>query len=132
MTARRPRALAATLLLCVTAALAGCGSSARAPVAASATGSAGALCRTGLPGQAQDTLALIGRGGPFPYRSDGVVFDNRERRLPAEPRGYYHEYTVTTPGAADRGARRIVTGQGGERYWTADHYASFRRIDPAC
>ncbi|MCX4749111.1 ribonuclease [Kitasatospora sp. NBC_01287] len=90
------------------------------------------VCRTRLPGQARDTLALIGRGGPFPYRTDGVVFDNRERRLPSEPSGYYHEYTVRTPGSADRGARRIVIGQAGEEYWTADHYGTFQRIDTGC
>ncbi|MGE5140311.1 MAG: ribonuclease domain-containing protein [Rudaea sp.] len=83
-----------------------------------------------LPAQARDTLALIRAGGPFPYRQDGIVFQNRERLLPLEPGGYYHEYTVRTPGASDRGARRIITGSGGELYYTADHYASFQRIVP--
>ncbi len=81
-----------------------------------------------LPPEAQATLALIKQGGPFPYRKDGTVFHNRERRLPPQPTGYYREYTVPTPGARDRGARRIVAGGPGEYYYTADHYRSFRRI----
>jgi ribonuclease T1 len=89
-----------------------------------------------LPQAARDTLALIGKGGPFPYRRDGTVFRNFERRLPAQSRGYYREYTVPTPGARGRGARRIVAGAGaggdvrtsGEYYYTDDHYATFRRI----
>lgn len=81
-----------------------------------------------LPREAQYTLALIRRGGPFPYRQDGTIFQNRERRLPIKPRGYYREYTVRTPGERDRGARRIVMGAGGEIYYTADHYESFVRV----
>ncbi|MDD5248814.1 MAG: ribonuclease domain-containing protein [Rhodocyclaceae bacterium] len=81
-----------------------------------------------LPPQARETLRLIESGGPFPYRRDGVVFGNRERRLPMAPRGYYHEYTVPTPGAGDRGARRIIAGAAHERYYTDDHYRTFRRI----
>jgi ribonuclease T1 len=81
-----------------------------------------------LPSEAQHTLASIKRGGPFPYRRDGAVFRNRERRLPAREQGYYREYTVPTPGAKDRGARRIVAGRGSEYYYTDDHYDSFRRI----
>jgi ribonuclease T1 len=83
-----------------------------------------------LPPQAAETVQLIRNGGPFPYpRNDGVVFDNAEHRLPSEPRGYYHEYTVVTPGASTRGARRIITGRDGEYYYTADHYESFVRVD---
>ena len=82
-----------------------------------------------LPPEAGETLDLIDAGGPFPYDRDGVVFENRERILPAEQRGYYREYTVPTPGEDDRGARRIVTGDEGQYYWTEDHYASFERID---
>lgn len=81
-----------------------------------------------LPREARRTLDLIRTGGPFPYSRDGTVFGNRERLLPAKPRGYYREYTVVTPGSRDRGARRIVAGAGGERYYTDDHYDSFRRI----
>lgn len=81
-----------------------------------------------IPREARETLTLIKRGGPFPYRRDGVVFSNRERRLPAQPSGYYREYTVPTPGARDRGARRIVSGTPGEFYYTDDHYNTFRRI----
>jgi ribonuclease T1 len=81
-----------------------------------------------LPEEARATLALIKRGGPYPYNRDGVVFHNFERRLPIKARGYYREYTVPTPGAPDRGARRIVAGRGGEYYYTKDHYRSFRRI----
>lgn len=81
-----------------------------------------------LPAEARDTMALIRKGGPFPYRRDGEVFGNLEGKLPARSRGYYREYTVRTPGARDRGARRIVAGRGGELYYTDDHYNSFRRI----
>ncbi|WP_078660895.1 ribonuclease domain-containing protein [Streptomyces sp. NRRL B-24484] len=90
------------------------------------------VCRTRLPAQADDTLVLIAEGGPYPYRSDGVVFENREGLLPRHTTGYYHEYTVVTPDSGDRGTRRIVTGTAGEQYWTSDHYASFREIDPRC
>ena len=86
-----------------------------------------------LPPEAQATERLIRAGGPFPYAKDGSVFGNRERLLPRKPRGHYREYTVATPQARDRGARRIVCG--GEPptrpetcYYTDDHYASFRRI----
>ncbi|MGZ0146682.1 ribonuclease domain-containing protein [Kribbella sp. WER1] len=81
-----------------------------------------------LPKEAQDTLKLVDQGGPFPYSRDGVVFGNLEKILPKHDRGYYHEYTVKTPGSKDRGARRIVSGNAGERYYTDDHYKSFRRI----
>lgn len=85
-----------------------------------------------LPSEAMVTLALIRDGGPFPYRKDGTVFQNRERLLPLKPRGYYREYTVPTPGARDRGARRIVTGGNPPEvyYYTEDHYRSFRPIRP--
>jgi ribonuclease T1 len=81
-----------------------------------------------LPIEARATLALIKSGGPFPYAQDGRVFSNRERLLPTQRRGYYREYTVRTPGLRDRGARRIVAGSGGEYYYSADHYRSFKRI----
>ncbi|MFZ6727060.1 ribonuclease domain-containing protein [Undibacterium sp. MH2W] len=85
-----------------------------------------------LPREAQTTLALIKQGGPFPYPKDGVVFGNYESRLPKQKRGYYHEYTVPTPGARNRGIRRIIAGgnptSSGEYYYTNDHYESFRRI----
>jgi ribonuclease T1 len=81
-----------------------------------------------LPPEAHDTLDLIEAGGPYPYERDGATFENREGLLPDHPEGYYAEYTVETPGSDDRGARRIVTGDGGEYYWTQDHYASFERI----
>ncbi|MFF5005617.1 ribonuclease domain-containing protein [Streptomyces phaeochromogenes] len=81
-----------------------------------------------LPAEARRTLDLIDEGGPFPYAKDGSVFGNFERELPRHERGFYHEYTVRTPGERDRGARRIVTGQGGEVYYTDDHYNSFRAV----
>lgn len=83
-----------------------------------------------LPVEATHTVTLIETGGPFPYDRDGIVFENREGLLPAESSGYYHEYTVPTPGANDRGARRIIEGSGGELYWTDDHYRTFERISP--
>jgi ribonuclease T1 len=85
-----------------------------------------------LPSQAQITLALIKRGGPFPYAKDGTVFNNYEKILPSRKRGYYREFTVNTPGKRSRGARRIVAGgepaSSGEYYYTDDHYATFKRI----
>jgi len=81
-----------------------------------------------LPREARATLELIRHGGPYPYARDGVVFANREGRLPRQPRGYYREFTVKTPGVRNRGARRIIWGSGGEYYYTDDHYNHFRRI----
>ena len=87
-----------------------------------------------LPPEGRQTYALILRGGPFPYEKDGVVFGNREHLLPSRVRGYYHEYTVPTPKARNRGARRIACGGPPKNpevcYYTDDHYASFRRIEP--
>lgn len=101
-----------------------------------APGVIGEVALADLPRQARETLDLIKRGGPFPYRKDGTTFQNREKRLPIRPRGYYSEYTVRTPFSRDRGARRIVAGKGstgdpatsGEYYYTDDHYETFRRI----
>ncbi len=84
-----------------------------------------------LPKEARDTLGRIASGGPFPYPRDGTIFQNREGILPKKPTGHYREYTVVTPGEDDRGARRIVAGNGGERYYTADHYDSFVRVEVA-
>jgi len=85
-----------------------------------------------LPQQAKHTLVLIKNGGPFPYAKDGTVFRNYERVLPQQKRGYYHEFTVKTPGERTRGSRRIVSGgeprSSGEYYYTDDHYATFKRI----
>jgi ribonuclease T1 len=81
-----------------------------------------------LPAEARTTIALIRKGGPFPYAKDGVVFGNREGILPRQVRGYYREYTVKTPGVRTRGARRIIWGKGGEFYYTDDHYNHFRRV----
>jgi ribonuclease T1 len=81
-----------------------------------------------LPPEARETIRLIQRGGPFPYRQDGVTFQNREGRLPKRPSGYYKEYTVITPGSPDRGARRVISGEGGELYYTDDHYDTFKRV----
>lgn len=86
-----------------------------------------------LPPEAVTTLRTIERGGPYPYRQDGSVFQNRERKLPPQPRGYYREYTVKTPGSRDRGARRIIAGgqPPTEFFYTDDHYRSFRRFTPS-
>lgn len=91
------------------------------------------ISRSGLPPEAQEVLALIAAGGPFPYRRDGIVFGNFEKRLPPAPRGYYREYTVPTSGTSHRGPRRIVCGGQEPRrpdvcYYSPDHYRSFRRI----
>jgi ribonuclease T1 len=110
-------------------------SASMAPLPAAARNSVSALppvSLAALPPEAQATERLIRAGGPFPHAKDGSVFGNRERQLPRQPRGHYREYTVPTPGARDRGARRIVCGGPPTRpencYYTADHYASFRRI----
>lgn len=120
------------LLLLVLAILLAGSASARTPQAPAVDH----IAFSDLPHEARETLALIKQGGPLPYRKDGSVFGNFERRLPARPRGYYREYTVPTPGAKNRGARRIVAGQGGtgdvrtsgEYYFTDNHYRSFRKI----
>jgi ribonuclease T1 len=98
---------------------------ARGDVPSSATAE---IALADLPAEARHTVALIRKGGPYPYERDGVVFGNFEKLLPAKERGYYREYTVRTPGTKNRGARRIVAGKGGELYYTADHYRTFRRI----
>ncbi|MEU6060206.1 ribonuclease domain-containing protein [Streptomyces sp. NPDC047097] len=105
-----------------------------APLAYTAVQAAavGEICHSRLPSQAHDTLDLIEAGGPYPYEQDGTVFRNREGVLPSRTTGYYHEYTVKTPGADNRGARRIVTGSADEDYYTADHYASFDKVDHGC
>ena len=136
------RALAALLLVALVALLvAGCAgpgtSPAQTPLGQAERGAATApLPRSGLPAilyqdlprQAQDTIRLIEQDGPFPFERDGITFQNREGLLPNEPRGYYREYTVITPGSRDRGARRIVAGAEGELYYTDDHYESFREV----
>src|SRR5215831_2583992 len=110
-----------------------CAALALAPAAARTTADALPLVALAdLPQEARDVNAAIRNGGPFAYPRDGVVFGNRERILPVEPRGYYHEYTVPTPGMKSRGARRIVCG-GPVRaphacWYTGDHYQSFKRI----
>ena len=81
-----------------------------------------------LPAEAKSTIALIRKGGPFPYAKDGAIFSNREAILPKQNRGYYREYTVKTPGERSRGARRIIWGRSGEFYYTDDHYNHFRRV----
>lgn len=90
----------------------------------------GTIPAAALPEEARATLKLIDAGGPFPYRRDGIAFQNRERRLPEQAKGYYREYTVQTRGSTDRGARRIVTGDQPPAvfYYTADHYKSFHRV----
>ena len=83
-----------------------------------------------LPPEARATLSLIEKGGPYPYDRDGIPFGNFEKRLPARERGHYREFTVKTPGVSHRGARRIIAGKTGERYYSDDHYNSFKRIVP--
>lgn len=93
----------------------------------------GDICHSKLPTEAHDTLDLIEQGGPYPYPQDGTVFQNREGILPDQSEGYYHEFTVETPGSDDRGARRIVTGEENEEdYYTEDHYESFDLVDHSC
>jgi guanyl-specific ribonuclease Sa len=137
MTNQRSRLIAvlfavlATLFSGVTAAEAV--TSAPAAAAQNACGTLSGFSHTtlpALPAEATTTYNLIRTGGPFPYpQNDGVVFDNREGVLPACASGYYHEYTVPTPGSSNRGTRRIVTGSGGEYFYTGDHYATFKVVD---
>lgn len=104
-----------------------------AATSAVAVQSVGDICYSELPSQAHDTIRLIDQGGPFPYPRDGIVFSNREGVLPQQSGGYYHEYTVITPGSPDRGARRVITGKRAhEDYYTADHYRTFDLVDFSC
>jgi guanyl-specific ribonuclease Sa len=112
-----------------------------APTAGAVPGSSGATVAgsysglavqplSSLPPEATNTWKLIKAGGPYPYpSSDDVVFSNFEKLLPLKVSGYYHEYTVTTLGSADRGARRLITGRAAEVYYTGDHYSSFVVVD---
>ena len=111
-------------LLCLQA----CQPEASAPHEAGALSQVQSDAASDLPPEARETLRAIRQGGPFDYPRDGVVFGNFERILPRQPRGYYHEYTVKTPGVHSRGARRIVAGSPGEYYYSADHYQTFKRI----
>ncbi|GED88139.1 ribonuclease domain-containing protein [Streptomyces sp. NPDC091412] len=125
-----PRVLAG-LLVTLAVLLTGCspsGPGGSDPSAPSWAHGMATISQSRLPAEARQTLALVDKGGPYPYRQDNTVFGNFEGRLPKEPRGYYHEYTVRTPGSRDRGARRIVTGRGGEFYYTDDHYNTFRAV----
>lgn len=144
------RAWAFSCILTLSAILGGCGkdgspkatqdtgaSASQAPVqlasdTPAASGALAAVAKAKLPGEAADTLRLIKAGGPFPFGEDGVLFRNTAALLPQHPRGYYHAYTVRTPGSADRGQRRIVCGgprrQTSDCYYTDDYYASFKRI----
>ena len=129
----RLKALKFALTSCLLAvAVAGVSPAAAKGPTDAASGIAAQVRLAELPKQGRETYERILQGGPFPYEKDGTVFGNRERLLPIKNRGYYREYTVRTPGSRDRGARRIVCG-GPPRtpdacYYTADHYASFRRI----
>ena len=144
-TSLRPARAALALLVVLVAAallLAGCGSAsgtATAPATAGVADAAGlapaaattdldTIAVADLPAEGIDTLRLIADGGPFPYSKDGSTFQNREGILPSQPKGFYEEYTVETPGSDDRGARRIVTGDDGSRFYTDDHYDSFREV----
>ncbi|MEV0986077.1 ribonuclease domain-containing protein [Streptomyces sp. NPDC049949] len=147
------RCVVGAVFLCAAlAGVAGCGGQSDAPPSASAAASGAPSAAASVPGpgssapppgwakgmatvrvdalpaQARDVLVLIDKGGPYAYRQDGTVFGNFEKVLPKQKRGYYHEYTVKTPGERDRGARRIVTGGGGEFYYTDDHYETFKAV----
>lgn len=113
--------------------LSGLAGSAHAKEAPTPTPALAEVALSELPAQAQETHRLVLAGGPFPYGKDGVVFGNRERLLPRKARGFYREYTVKTPGARNRGARRLICGGTPPTapevcYYTDDHYASFKRI----
>jgi ribonuclease T1 len=129
----RNAAVKFALTSCILAAfVAASPASARSSTEPLATAGAASLRVAELPREGRETYGLILKGGPFPYDKDGAVFGNRERLLPINTRGYYREYTVRTPGSRDRGARRIVCGGPKTAphacYYTADHYASFRKL----
>ncbi|MGK2849850.1 MAG: ribonuclease domain-containing protein [Candidatus Limnocylindrales bacterium] len=126
----RAAALGAGLWLVLALALSACLSGVDSGTTRPPTHGLPVVALADLPAEAVATVALIRAEGPFPFRQDGAVFQNREGLLPDHPAHYYREFTVPTPGADDRGARRIVVGAGGEMYWTADHYDSFAWIDP--
>ncbi|MFF1480305.1 ribonuclease domain-containing protein [Streptomyces sp. NPDC058301] len=139
MLTRSARTTVSVLLACLALLLTGCGGASKKDVKPSgATASSAAtpgwakgtatVRASQLPPEAQQTLKLIDQGGPFPYAKDGTVFGNFEKALPQHKRGYYHEYTVNTPKSRDRGARRLVTGESGEIYYTGDHYKSFKAV----
>jgi ribonuclease T1 len=133
MPSSRRKSKAGALFALVLAATA---SLALAPASSQARQNAGLgadVTLSSLPPQARQTDQLIHSGGPFPYAKDGAVFGNYEKRLERRPRGYYHEYTVPTPGARNRGARRIICGgnpptEPDACFYTEDHYSSFHRI----
>ncbi|MFH8613158.1 ribonuclease domain-containing protein [Streptomyces sp. NPDC018029] len=122
-----PRVMA-VLFVCFAVFVAGCSSGGNDRDAPAWARGMDTVTVSALPAEARKTLRRIDDGGPFPYEKDGAVFGNFERELPRQKRGYYREYTVRTPGERDRGARRIVTGGGGEIYYTDDHYASFKAV----
>ncbi len=129
--ARLRSLLAAALLTCLSlGACAAVPTGVAASVSASSTPVSGlpTVAESALPAAAVRTLALIRSGGPFPYRQDGQVFRNREQILPMRATGYYHEYTVKDPDYADRGPWRVIRGDSGDLYWTADHYAHFQQV----
>ncbi|HVZ46965.1 MAG TPA: ribonuclease [Ramlibacter sp.] len=129
----RVAAVKFALTSCILAAFfGGIPAEARPPAQANLLGAEATIQVAELPSQARTTYERVRRGGPFPFDKDGTVFGNRERLLPVNTRGYWREYTVRTPGSSDRGARRIVCGGPMKAphacYYTADHYASFRKI----
>ncbi len=136
--ATRRTPLLLLLAVLALALLTACGGKAATPTApggveqglapAAATTTLGTMTVDQLPPEGIETLRLIKDGGPFPYSKDGSTFQNREGILPQQPKGFYAEYTVETPGSDDRGARRIIGGDDGSRFYTDDHYSSFREI----
>ncbi|MFG2149290.1 ribonuclease domain-containing protein [Streptomyces sp. NPDC048696] len=144
MLTRYVRTTVPVLLACLALLLTGCGGKSKhdtkpqtTPTGVTASGAAAtpgwvkgmATVRAAqLPPEAQQTLKLIDKGGPFPYAKDGTVFGNFEKALPQQKRGYYHEYTVITPQSRDRGTRRLISGQSGEIYYTGDHYKTFKAV----
>ncbi len=121
-TLRAARAIAVAFALAIAA------SSAPAWAQKAPPAAIGEIASAQLPPEARATLDLIRKGGPYPYAKDGAVFGNREGILPKQKHGYYREYTVKTPGERTRGARRMITGRGGEFFYTGDHYNHFSRI----
>jgi ribonuclease T1 len=129
MTGPAVRALALVVVLVSAGTVSGCAEGASTSDSTTRSGLS-AVAQADLPPEALETLAAIDDGGPFRFSQDGATFHNREGLLPSQPDGYYREFTVVTPGSPDRGARRIVAGEAGERFYTDDHYTSFREVTP--
>jgi RHS repeat-associated protein len=56
------------------------------------------------------------------------TFLNDRGKLPQQPPGYYKESDVWPGSPGSRGSERLVVGDGGEVYYSPDHYETFIQI----